>query len=268
MVVTFTQEDHAVAWISTDSALGSEGTIIPKSSKKVDLYVSYDNCRTCRLKNCNTNGRKCSGIFRCAKCLGPNCKNYHSCKGQMKCIHCKVIGSHTSGSSKCPVNREYAKKKRTQIEDAKKQNELDKEVKNTGGEALHKVLKEVKKGVEQANKTLATYTCYAEAVKGVSSSPTTTIAPTSNKVDENNLTSNHIRHILLTAAYVCKGSNYNQDAYKEAIVKQYELAQVTPPPVYIPSREVIDNMWPDKIGNHLEWRRTKPSNIPKIHLIL
>ena len=113
MMVKFDTITNAVDWTKVDTDL-SLGTILA-STKQMHHNVSHDICTTCRIRNCNKNGNRCSGIALCASCLSPDHK-FASCNRTIQCKNCLSTGLHTTGSNKCLKNREYIKQKLQDIE--------------------------------------------------------------------------------------------------------------------------------------------------------
>ena len=103
--VRFDTIGNALQWLKEETEL-KLGTI-KKQQKKMHHNVSNDICTICRKRNCRKNG--CSGIRLCSRCAKQGHTN-SNCDADPWCLSCDATG-HTTGSARCPLNREYIKKK-------------------------------------------------------------------------------------------------------------------------------------------------------------
>ena len=139
MNVTFKTVSDALNWVkvSTNLHLG----VIPKNNKKMHHNTSYDICTICRTRNCRKNGTTCDGRRRCATCLSFD-HEFKDCTGSAKCNNCKAPG-HSTGSTKCPLNREYLKKKLEAIDNQRRISAVSRGDPIAMGESLNRIQRQV-----------------------------------------------------------------------------------------------------------------------------
>ena len=258
MLVTFCSVSVAETWVNTNSKLDVEyddGSVenigfIYAKFKKMDTYVSLDCCRVCRVRNCTTSSRTCTGKYRCAKCLMENCKlKYKDCHGRMNCIHCGKH-DHTSGSIKCPINREYVKRKRTELQNRNRDREEVDLIRDElpPAEARNQIY--IRKHVQQIKKQVYKAS-YADTVaRSTERLAEDTGLPTArNPTKEKFLCTSALRWAMTDAALHCKVKNYCQETFKTRFTRHFVEAGIKVP--YIPTmeKEAIDALWPEILTN-------------------
>ena len=109
--VTFNTLEHANDFANTDTIL-QNGNFL-RRDKAFHFNIRNDICTICRVRNCKKTGSGCTGIPLCATCLSPD----HSfpCSNLPNCNNCESEGIHSTGSSKCPINRVYVRKKTRKV---------------------------------------------------------------------------------------------------------------------------------------------------------
>ena len=138
MVVLFKSIEKALEWVKEDTVLPT-GDIYAKD-KQMHRSIGYDICTVCRTRNCSKYGRRCMATKLCANCLRSNCQ-FEGCQNSPRCNNCNKKSGHTTGSSICPKNREYAYEKRSQLQHQKQ----DREILNGNQEAVARQLIEIRK---------------------------------------------------------------------------------------------------------------------------
>ena len=160
MLVTFMTIAKALEWVKEDTELHN-GDILAKD-KQMHKAIGYGICVVCRRRNCSKNGKQCSGPKLCANCLRPECQ-FEGCPNTSRCNNCNKKVGHTTGSSRCPKNRDYAFEKRKN-EQLKKR---DTEMKNGNQEAIAQQLIDIRNLVTKKSD----HSSYAAAVSPTSDSP-------------------------------------------------------------------------------------------------